>query len=111
MLNEGILVGDATTALRSEMVRQLRRLGRGTPDALERAVFTSLTGGTREDVDWDVEDNQAGYRTWIRTFDGLVRELVDDGYCRVETNGGEKVLVAEDVDPSVGWSETASRGQ
>jgi hypothetical protein len=110
MLNEGIVTTDTTTAMKSEMIRQLRKLGRATPDAWERAVFTSLTGQTREDVDWEVEDNQAGYRTWIKAFDELAQELIEDGYGRLEKGaGGERVIVAESVDPSVGWSEIAYR--
>jgi hypothetical protein len=109
MLNEGIVASDTTTAMKSEMVRQINRLRRATPDAWERAVFEAITGHTREDVDWEVEDNQAGYRTWIKAFDELVGELIDDGYVRAERDGTEKVLVAQDVDPSVGWSELAYR--
>ena len=31
------------------------------------------------DVDWSVVDNQAGYYLWLRSFDQLVGELVEDG--------------------------------
>ena len=34
----------------------------------------------REEVDWDVEDNQAGYYSWLKSFDQMVKELVEDGY-------------------------------
>jgi hypothetical protein len=84
MLNEGLIVNDTKALIRSEIVNQIRRLGPTTPDELERAVFKSLVGHDREDVDWDVEDNQAGYYTWVRSFDQLVNELVEDGYIRTE---------------------------
>ncbi|NQT17223.1 MAG: hypothetical protein HQ582_31000 [Planctomycetes bacterium] len=87
MLNEGIIVNDAAALVKSEMVRQIRRLGSATPDDLERAVFKALTGHEREEVDWDLEDNQAGYYTWLRSFDDLVSELVEDGHIVVKEPG------------------------
>ena len=87
MLNEGIIVNDTAALVKSEMVRQIRRLGPATPDDLERAVFKALTGHDREDVDWDIEDNQAGYYTWLRSFDDLISELVEDGYLTIEKPG------------------------
>ena len=109
MINEGIVGNEARIAVRSEMVRQMQTLGRATADDWERAVFESVTGGKREDVDWDVEDNQAGYRTWIKSFDGLVGELVDDGFVRREEIDGTSVLVAENTDPSIDWPTTSNR--
>lgn len=103
MINEGFVGDDALSAIRSEMMGQIRKLGRATADRWERAVFESVTGGKREDVDWDHEDNQAGYRTWIRSFDGLIAELVNDGHVRREEVDGETILVAEDVDPAIDW--------
>jgi hypothetical protein len=87
MLNEGIIVNDAAALVKSEMVRQIRRLGPATPDDLERAVFKALTGHDREEVDWDLEDNQAGYYTWLKSFDDLITELIEDGYVRIEEPG------------------------
>lgn len=87
MLNEGIIVNDAASLVKSEMVRQIRRLGPATPDDLERAVFKALTGHDREEVDWDLEDNQAGYYTWLKSFDDLITELVEDDYIRVDEPG------------------------
>ena len=87
MLNEGIIVNDAAALVKSEMVRQIRRLDSATPDDLVRAVFKALTGHDREEVDWDLEDNQAGYYTWLRSFDDLITELVEDGYVRIEKPG------------------------
>ncbi len=88
MLNEGIVNNDASTLVKSEMVRQLRRLGKTTPELWEAATFEALTGGTREQIDWDVEDNQAGYYLWIKGFDALVNELVDDGYALIDSVEG-----------------------
>ena len=84
MLNEGLIVNDTTALVKSEMVNQIRRLGPTTPDELERAVFRSITGHEREEVDWDIKDNQAGYYSWVKSFDQLISELVEDGYIRVE---------------------------
>ena len=39
MLNEGIIVNDAASLVKSAMIDQIRLLGRATPDELERAVF------------------------------------------------------------------------
>jgi hypothetical protein len=105
-LNEGIVGIDTKTAMKSEMLRQLELLKETTPDEWERAVFESLTGSKREDVDWNVEDNQAGYYTWIRSFDQLISELTDDGYVRVEDLGdNQKVLRATEWDPTIDYSQ------
>jgi hypothetical protein len=87
MLNEGLIVNDATSLVKSEIVNQIRRLGHATPDELERAVFKALVGRDREEVDWDVGDNQAGYYTWLKSFDGLVGELIEDGYILAKEPG------------------------
>lgn len=87
MLNEGLIVNDTGALVKSEIINEIRRLGPTTPDELERAVFKALTGHSREDVDWDVEDNQAGYYTWMKSFDQLIGELVEDGYIVAEESG------------------------
>jgi len=97
MLNEGIVVNDDKTLVKSEIIRQLARLGRTTPDDLERAVFKALTGGTRSEIDWDIEDNKAGYFLWTKTFDGLITELDEDGYLRVEDSLEGKYLVGTEL--------------
>jgi hypothetical protein len=79
MLNEGLVVNDSTALIKSEIVSQSRRLGATTAEELERAVFKAVVGHDPEDVDWNVEDNQAGYYTWIRSFDRLLNELIEDG--------------------------------
>lgn len=105
-LNEGILAGDNKNHIKSEMLRQLEHLRETTPDQWERAVFEALTGHRREDVDWDVADNQAGYYTWIRSFDQMISELEDDGYVRSVDAGGErKRLRKTDWDPSIDYSK------
>ncbi|MBN2241673.1 MAG: hypothetical protein JW793_03205 [Acidobacteria bacterium] len=105
-VNEGIVTGDTKVQVKSEMLRQLARLKETTPDLWERAVFESLTGHRREEVDWDREDNQAGYYTWIRSFDQLIAELEEDGYVRSETlEGNRKILKKTDWDPSIQYSE------
>jgi hypothetical protein len=96
MLNEGLIVNDTTALVKSEMVRQIRRLGPTTPDELERAVFSALAGHSREEVDWDIEDNQAGYYSWVRSFDGLINELIEDGYILTEEPG---ILVPTKAEP------------
>ena len=101
MLNEGLIVNDTTALVKSEIVNQIRRLGPTTPEDLERAVFRALTGHDRDEIDWDVEDNKAGYYTWMKSFDQLVGELVEDGYIRVEEDQG---LVPTDALPHVEYS-------
>ena len=105
-LNEGIIAGDNKTHVKSEMLRHLDQTRETTPDLWERAVFESLTGHKREDVDWEIPDNQAGYYTWIRSFDQLICELEDDGYVRpVHENGNRKVLKKTDWDPTIVFSK------
>ncbi len=87
MLNEGLIVNDTTALVKSEIVTQIRRLGPTTSDRLERAVFKALVGHDREDVDWDLPDNKAGYFTWVKSFDNLIRELIEDGYILAEEPG------------------------
>jgi hypothetical protein len=84
MLNEGLIVNDTSALVKSEIVNQIRRLGSTTPDTLERAVFKALVGHDRDEVDWEVEDNQAGYYTWLKSFDKLIQELTEDGYILAE---------------------------
>ena len=74
MLNEGLIVNDTKALVKSAIVNQIRELGSTTPDGLERAVFKSLVGHEREEVDWDIEDNQAGYFTWLKSFDGSAKK-------------------------------------
>lgn len=105
MLNEGVVSGDSRALVKSVMVRQLHKLQRTTPDALERAVFEALTGGSREDIDWDVQDNQAGYFLWTKTFDGLITELEEDGYLAVEEEKEGSVLVPTDKEPDIDLSQ------
>jgi len=95
MLNEGIVIEDAKARIKSIIIHELQRLGSATPDSLERGVFVALTGNSREDVDWTFEDNQAGYYTWMRSFDQLIEELVEDGYIQVNqgTGGEERTLI------------------
>jgi hypothetical protein len=102
MVNEGVISSDSKVLVKSEMLRQIWKLQRTTPDEWEQAVFAALTGGTRKDVDWDFEDNQAGYYTWVKAFDALIEELVDDGYVKV-VEGADKTrtLVATEVDPEM----------
>ena len=106
MLNEGIITSNSTTLIKSEMIRQLQELGPTTPDLWERSVFRALTGHERYEVDWRVEDNQAGYYTWIRSFDQLIEELIEDGYVRVEESEGsaERTLVPVEVEGPIDYS-------
>jgi len=106
MLNEGLIVNDSRALVKSEIVKQIRSLGPTTPDELERAVFKGLTGHDRVEVDWDIEDNQAGYFTWLKSFDQLVGELIDDDYILVEEHGesGERRLVPTEALPHVEYS-------
>jgi hypothetical protein len=104
MLNEGMIRTDERASIKSVMVEQLRKLDETSPDGLERVVFKALTGHDREEIDWDFEDNQAGYYTWIKAFDGLITELVEDGYARVEERDGKRFLRAAPADPTSNWS-------
>ena len=105
-INEGIVGSGTKIAVKSEMLRQLKSVNETTPDEWERAVFESLTGHRREDVDWDIPDNHAGYYTWIRSFDQLISELEEEGYVTVSDVGGNrKVLKKTDWDPAIDYSQ------
>jgi hypothetical protein len=108
MLNEGIITNSSKSLIKSEMLKQLWAQKQTTPDAWERAVFSSLTGHAREDVDWEFEDNKAGYYTWVRAFNELIDELTEDGYVRVEEHpDGTRTLVATAADPGLELSQMA----
>jgi hypothetical protein len=107
MLNEGILINDTATMMKSEMIKQIRRLKSTTPDQWERSVFLALTGYDRDEIDFEVEDNVIAYRTWIRNFDRLIRELVDDNYVRsvdADDGSGGMLLVPNEMDPAIDYS-------
>ncbi len=109
MLNEGIIASDARALVKSEMIRQLRTLGPTTPAVWERAVFKAQTGHDRDEVDWSVEDNQAGYFVWLKSFDQLIEELIEDGYVCVQEVAGsnECTFVPTETDPPLDWSRMA----
>lgn len=106
MLAEGIIVNDNTALMKSTMLREIGKLKRTDPKSWQDAVFRTLTGHSTEEIDWDFEDNHAGYYSWVKSFDQLVKELVKDGYVSSETSGanGEKFLVANEVDPAIEYS-------
>ena len=113
MLNEGIVANDSASLVKSEMIRQLQHLRETTPQDWERRVFRALTGHSREDLDWEFEDNQAGYYTWVKSFDRLIDELIEDGYVKVIDNkDNTRTLAAVEPDPAVDVSFMAypSRG-
>jgi hypothetical protein len=111
-LNEGIVGSDTRIAMKSEMLKQLSLLKETTPDDWERAVFESITGHRREDVDWDVSDNHAGYYTWVRSFDQLISELEEEGYVEVADKGGNrKILKKTEWDPAIGFSQLVYPGK
>ena len=101
MLNEGSVSNDTTVRTKSAMLTELEKLREATPDQWERAVFEALTGGSRDDVDWDVEDNQAGYYTWLKAFDQLVVELVEDGHVVETVIDGERYLTLCEPEPGI----------
>ena len=109
MLNEGLIVNDTAALLKSAIVDRIRDLGATTPEELERAAFKALTGHDRDDIDWDVEGNQAGYYTWVKSFDQMISELVEDGYILIEesTDEGERTIVPTVPLPDIEYSHVA----
>jgi len=107
MINEGIIASDTKSVIKSEMLRQLWAMGPTDPDTWERAVFKGTVGAEREDVDWSFEDNQAGYFTWIKSFDQLIGELIEDGYVCVEAEEGSRSqrLVPTETDGPIDYSQ------
>ena len=95
-LHEGVVLESTSSQVKSEMIRQIRSLKSTTPEELEKATFKALTGATRASVDWDFEGNQAGAYTWVRSFDRLIEELIDDGYVKLVEKDGTRALVARE---------------
>jgi hypothetical protein len=92
--------------MKTQMLRSLAELGPTSPEAWERKVFKAVTGHDRDEVDWDHEDNQAGYFTWLKSFDNLINELVEDGFVKVEDLGdGQRRLWPVETDPNLDWSK------
>jgi len=109
MLNEGTITNNLETEIRSVIIRQIRALGPTTSDRLEAAVFKAITGHARDEVDWDVEDNQAGYYLWLKTFDNYVEQLIEDGFIRIEGDerSRAKTLVPAETDPPMGCAQNS----
>jgi len=108
MLNEGILISDTATVMKSEMIKQIRRLKSTTPEQWERSVFWAITGYDRDEIDFEVEENVVAYRTWVRNFDRLIQELVEDNYVRsvdADDGNGGQMLVPNETDPAVDYSQ------
>jgi hypothetical protein len=97
MLDEGAIINSTSSLVKSEMLRQIWELKRTIPQEWERRVFERIMQFKREDIDFAVEDNQAGYYMWIRAFDRLVQELIDDGYIKEENTQEGLQLVAADL--------------
>ena len=98
-MSSQIAVIEVTNAsLKACMLAQLRLLEEATSDAWERAVFRSLTGGTREDVDWSHRENFAGYALWVQTFGHLVAELITEGAVLTMKRDGKFVMFARPVE-------------
>jgi hypothetical protein len=106
MLNEGIVKPDTRQLMKTEMIRELHQLGGATPLRWQHAVFRRCTGEEFSEVDWDVEDNQAGAFLWTKSFDQLIDELVGEGFVCEATDErtGEAILVPVDVDPAIDYS-------
>jgi hypothetical protein len=105
MVNEGIILNSNEALLKSNMVRELANLRETTPEDLQYAVFRTLTGRSWEEVDWTVEDNQAGAFIWIKTFDQFLAELAEDGYVRTEQRDGKAVIVPTERDAPIDYSQ------
>lgn len=109
MLHEGIIVNDTKNLMKSEMIRQIRKLRSSNPEAWSKATFEGITKMSLGDVDWTFQDNHAGFYTWIRSFDQLVGELIDDGYVKkVEDEvTGHMVIEPTHTDPPIDHSYQA----
>lgn len=106
MLNEGITSQDTRSLVKTHMIRTLHQLGATTPEAWERATFKAVTGHEQDEVDWSVEDNQAGYYSWVKSFDQLINELIEDGFVRQEKVGPDEFQLAPaETDPAIDWSK------
>ena len=101
MLNEGLIHNTSATLVKAEMIRALHRLGPTSPELWERETFKGITGHDHDELDWSIEDNQAGYYTWLRSFDQLIGELIEDGFVREENVGTDSETSGGSTGPSV----------
>ena len=60
MLHEGIILNNTTNLMKSEMIRQIKRLKSTNPESWSRATFEAITMSSLDDVDWNFQDNKAG---------------------------------------------------
>lgn len=109
MLHEGIIVNDAKKLMKSEMIRQIRRLKSINPEVWSKATFEGITKMSLDDVDWSFQDNHAGFYTWIRSFDMLVSELIEDGYVKRSEDEvtGHPIMESTHADPPIDHSYQA----
>ena len=99
MLNEGIIRPDIRQLMKTEMIRELHKLGGGTPSRWQEAVFKRCTGEDFSELDWDFEDNKAGAFLWTKSFDQLIQELVEpeiweEGENSIISLGGNLIVTA-----------------
>lgn len=80
MPNEGSLTGSNKSRLKSAMMQQIERLKETDARTWEHTVFQAITGESVGDIDWEIEENVAGYRLWMGSFEQIARELEIDGY-------------------------------
>jgi hypothetical protein len=106
VVNEGIVRPDIRQLMKTEMMRELQELGGATPQRWQEAVFKRITGEEFSELDWDFEHNHAGAFLWTRSFDELIRELVEDGFVRdgESKDSTERMIVPVDSDPEINWS-------
>lgn len=80
MLNEGPVTDTKRHRIKSAMMRELERLREADARTWERATFRAITGESVDDIDWNTQENVAGYRLWMGTFEQIAAELEADGY-------------------------------
>ncbi len=86
---------DSVSKFKTAIYSQLVKLGPTDPESWGRAVFRALTGADLEEVDWNEEQNQTGFRLWTHGFNLLVHELLHEGLVRVEGAGpGGRLILA-----------------
>ena len=99
MINEGRIVEDRKARVRSVMVQEIQRLGPTTPNEWQHQTYHVLTGIDPDKLDLSDVETEKTYFTWVRTFDTLIDELIDDGYVTLREHNGEWLLVPTEEEP------------
>ena len=100
------LTGSQRDQLKTVMMKELDRLQHTDARTWEQATFQAVTGEPAQNVDWDIQENVAGYRLWMGTFEQIAKELEADGYVEFThfDSAGLPFVRARPLTPEQTWA-------